>query len=110
MFAKLVVIIVALGAIACALLVQRQQRIDMAAEMSRTHMRIQQHERAIWRLRTDIAFATRPERIRQAIAKLDVEWESIPGRLDQRRWQDEFRYAEAPPAPAPVMNREEFGG
>ncbi|MCA9285352.1 MAG: hypothetical protein KDA22_09070 [Phycisphaerales bacterium] len=110
MFGKLTLIILSLGALSCVLLVQRQQRIDLAAEMSRTHMRLRQHERALWRLRTDIAFATRPDRVRRAIERLGVEWESIPGRLDQRRWNDGPHYAEVPPAPVPRGDRMEYGG
>ena len=120
MFGKLVLIILSLGAVACLLLVQRQQRIDLAAEMSRAHSRLRDHERALWRLRADVAFATRADRIERAIASEDVEWVSIPGRLDHRLQRGETQHAAiedvapapalAPPSPMPLPGRPEYGG
>jgi len=80
-FWKLTLTIIVLGFAATLLLVDRQQRLDLAAEMSRTHQRMGEHERALWRLRTDIAFRTRPDRIRAEVDRLDLEWEPLHDRL-----------------------------
>ncbi len=82
---KLIVTILALGLAASLLLVDRQQRLDLAAEMSRTHQRMTEHERSLWRLRTDIAFRTRPDMLRGAIDRLDLEWEPLHDRLGVAR-------------------------
>jgi len=90
-FSKLVVTILVLGFTAALLLVDRQQRLDLAAEMSRTHQRMSEHERSLWRMRTDIAYRTRPAMIRAAAEQLDVEWEPLHDRLAlaQERKRDE---------------------
>ncbi|HMN96640.1 MAG TPA: hypothetical protein PKC43_01595 [Phycisphaerales bacterium] len=96
MFAKLFLVILVLGGTAGALLVDRQQRLDLAAELARTHRRLRQHEHALWRLRTEIDFATRPADVRRALERLDRKMVPIPGRLDQRA-------AIASPAPVPPV-------
>jgi hypothetical protein len=80
MFGKLFVIIVALGATACVLLVNRQQRLDIAHEMARAHRQTLKNERAILDLRRRIAHACTPERVRVATKALHEEWEPIPAR------------------------------
>ena len=111
MFGKLVLIIIVLGAVACALLVDRQERIDLAADMSSTHSRLRQHERSLWSLRRDIAFATRPVRIERALDLDEMEWEPIPDRLDHRRRRRlETELADVPSTPVPRGDRQEYGG
>lgn len=80
MFAKLLVIVVALGATACILLVNRQQRLDIAHEMSIAHRQTLRNERAIVELQRQIASACTPEQIRLAKNDLKLQWEPIPAR------------------------------
>jgi len=80
MFAKLMIIIVAVGAVACALLVIRQQRIDTFHEMSQIHQRLLGHERTLWELRAGIAQRCRPSQVRLAVNQIGGEWMSIPAR------------------------------
>ncbi len=80
MFGKLLVIIVALGAAACVLLVNRQQRLDIAHEMARSHRQTLKNERSIVDLRRRIASATTPREVRVAVDALDQEWKPIPAR------------------------------
>ena len=69
MFAKLVLIILALGATFGALLVNRQQRVDAAAQISRMHFKLHRHERAASRLRAEIARAVRPDEVQRALCR-----------------------------------------
>lgn len=72
MFAKLATVVVVLGAMFGALLVNRQQRIDAASEMSRLHFEIERNERERIRLEAEIATAVRPDRIAALLRKLDL--------------------------------------
>lgn len=85
MFAKLVFLILAFGAIACGLLVVRQQRIDLAHDMSRTHQRLVEHEQTEWHYRSDIATRTRPDLIRQQLNQTNIAWQPLhwPSHLHQ---------------------------
>jgi len=87
MFGKLVLVVIVLGGVAAALLVDRQQRLDLAAEMARTHARIRHHEQALWQLRNEVAFRTRPPQIRLAVERLGVQMVPIPDRLDRSRME-----------------------
>jgi len=78
MFAKLLIIIVALGGAACVMLVHRQQRVELAHDVARTHQRLLQHERVIWELRTEIASRIRPSDVRALVEQMGVEWVPIP--------------------------------
>jgi hypothetical protein len=78
MFAKMLAVILSCGAIAASLLICRQERIDTHSEITRTHHRIIQHERALWDLRSEIAGQCRPERIREMMEQLPDEWRSMP--------------------------------
>ena len=68
MFAKLATVIVVLGAMFGALLVNRQQRIDAAAEISRIHFRMLRHERARTAMQAQVSAAVRPDRLRAKLA------------------------------------------
>jgi len=78
MFSKLLVIIVAMGLTAMGLLIVRQQRIDAAHEIARTHEQIREHERALWRIRSEIARRCRPDEIRRLIESLPEQWTALP--------------------------------
>ena len=111
MFAKIALVILVLGGLAAALLVDRQQRLDLAAEMSRTHARLRQHEQALWRLRDDVANRTRPAEIRAAIERLGVKFVPIPDRLDRSRTEPAGLLANSTVPPAiPPADRTRLGG
>ncbi len=85
MFAKICIIILALGATAGALLVNRQQRVDAAAEISRMHFKLHRHERAASRLRAEIARAVRPDEVRALLTSGGDAWEPILYRYNPAR-------------------------
>lgn len=67
MFWKLTALIFGLGCIACVLLLLRQARMEAVYELGKTHERIAEHDRTLWRLRTEIASRTTPDGVRSAI-------------------------------------------
>lgn len=77
MFSKLLLIIVVMGATACALLVNRQQRIETAHEMVQLHQRLLQHQQMLWTLRCEVAVRCQPDQVRQSIAQLGGSWSPI---------------------------------
>lgn len=85
MVAKLAVIIIAIGAAFGALLVNRQQRIDAVAEISRSQLRMELHDKTIMRLQAAVAQAIRPDELRVAAFSMPVEWQQIPYRFDPFR-------------------------
>jgi len=83
MFAKIATVIVVLGAMFGALLVNRQKRIDAAAQISRIHFRIQDadHERA--RLQVKVAGETTAAALRARLGEERIaEYRSVPFRYD----------------------------
>ena len=84
MFAKLFIIILAIGAAACALLVVRQQRIELAHDVAMRHNRLLQHERALWDLRTEIAGRVKPGDVRMLVDQLGGDWQQIPASPELR--------------------------
>lgn len=82
MFAKLLLIIVSVGAVACALLVIRQQRIDTFHEITQTHKRLSEHERTLWEMRAEIAERCRPSHVRLAMNGLEINWVPLPAKPD----------------------------
>jgi hypothetical protein len=83
MFAKIATVIVVLGAMYGALLVNRQKRIDAASQISRIHFRIQQSDRERVRLQVRVARATTASAIRDRIGETKfAEYRSIPFRHD----------------------------
>lgn len=63
MLFKLIALILAAGTTACALLVFRQERIDLAHETSAIHTRLAAHERTIWRMRLDLNRSIRVQQV-----------------------------------------------
>ncbi len=55
MLAKVLFLIVCIGASACTLLSLRQQRLDVVNDMAVIHKRMVQHDRALFEIRTRIA-------------------------------------------------------
>jgi hypothetical protein len=78
MFLKLFMIIVVVGALACALLVIRQQRIEAAHEMSLIHRRLTEGEQTLWKLRSEVAVACRPDVVQRMVKRHGGEWMAIP--------------------------------
>ena len=72
-FAKLLVIMVAVGAMGLALLSLRQQRYEVSYEISRAHNRIVDQERGEWRLRANIAGRSDPADIRSYAERLKLD-------------------------------------
>ncbi|NBX37049.1 MAG: hypothetical protein EBR10_07490 [Planctomycetes bacterium] len=85
MFAKIAAIIVGVGVLACGVLAQRQQRYELARDISRAHWRMLEQERTLWSLRTEIARRTSPDDVRSAVDRLDRRWRAIPYRLEPVR-------------------------
>ncbi len=77
MFGKLLLIIIVMGATACALLVNRQQRIDTAHRAAVLHQEILRQRQQFWAIRRDIAVESQPERVRAALADIGGEWTPI---------------------------------
>lgn len=73
LFAKLLVIMVSLGAMALALLALRQQRYEVSNEISRQHNRIVEQERVQWRMRAEVARRVDPADIRGYADRLRLD-------------------------------------
>lgn len=69
MFAKLALVIVSLGVVACILLAVRQQRVQAAHELAEVQRRVMEHDRTLWHLRTEIAERVSPQQV-DAMVKL----------------------------------------
>jgi hypothetical protein len=86
MFAKLFAIVVGLGLAGGSLLVNRQQRIDVAMEVARTGSRIRAEEAAIGLLQAEIARRVRPDRVAASLDALSQRsgiesWSAVPDRF-----------------------------
>ncbi len=78
MFTKLLLVITLIGATACILLVNRQQRIETANEIAQIHRRLLEHDQALWVMRNEIASRCTPDEVRAAIFNMHGDWRSIP--------------------------------
>lgn len=85
MFAKLLLIILAAGAIAAALLVNRQHRIDTAHEITSLHQRLTAKEQTLWKLEAEIARRLRPEEIRRELERIGGDWVALPAPPTKQR-------------------------
>lgn len=65
MFAKLVVVILTIGACACTLLSMRQARLQAAHELARAQLRVRACDERLWALRADIGRRVMPDQVRQ---------------------------------------------
>lgn len=77
MFAKLLVIIVAAGTTASALLVNRQQRLETAHRAAALHADLAAAREKLWDARAEIAERLAPDRLRQAMDEIDDTWAPI---------------------------------
>ncbi len=88
MFAKLLSIVIAVCAVACSLLVIRQQRIDTFHDMTQVHGRLLEHERTLWQMRAEIAERCRPSQVRLGMNGLKIDWSPLPARPTTEPWPD----------------------
>jgi hypothetical protein len=77
MFAKLLLIIIVMGATACGLLVNRQQRIEAAHEAALLHKVLNEQEQQIWKLQCDVSRRCRPQQLNLALARLGGSWAPV---------------------------------
>ena len=61
MFTKFLLVITLVGATACILLVNRQQRIETANEIAQIHRRLLEYDQAMWAMRNEIASRCTPD-------------------------------------------------
>src|SRR5207237_9800977 len=67
-FAKLVAVVLTLGACGCALLALRQSRLQVASELAQTQLRVQQEDERLWVLRARIAERITPSEVEKLAA------------------------------------------
>ncbi|GJM19856.1 MAG: hypothetical protein DHS20C14_20690 [Phycisphaeraceae bacterium] len=70
MFAKLVALILALGACGGGLLAMRQSRLQAAHELAETRLRLREHDERLLRLKAEIAERTTPPAVGAMVASL----------------------------------------
>lgn len=70
MFAKVVAIILSLGACAGVLLAARQARIQAAHDLAEARLRIVQRDQELWKFRARIATHVTPDRVQRLAAAL----------------------------------------
>lgn len=70
MFAKLVVLILSMGLVACTLLTARQLRTQAAHELAEAHLRGLQRDNDLWRLRAQIAQRVSPDNVKRMALSL----------------------------------------
>ena len=78
MFAKILLVIVSIAAVLFIVLVHRQERLNIANEMTQMHAEIVELETRVWDLRAQIAERTRPEVIREQMEQFDLNWTNYP--------------------------------
>ena len=78
MSAKLLTVIVVMGAAALTLLLTRQLRIEASARSALLYQRLVESEHAEWKLLSEIAARSRPDELRRAMAELGGSWTPIP--------------------------------
>ena len=74
MFPKLLLIIIVMGAAACGLLVNRQQRIETAHETAALHQQLNERQQQIWRLRCEVSRRGGPQQVHLALARVGGTW------------------------------------
>ncbi len=101
MFAKLAIIIVAIGLTACGLLAMRQARLQAAHELAQAQLRIAREDERLLTLHAQIAERITPERI-EALATqagLSADEETMLDEVsDEAAQNDSDRPAESPTA------------
>ena len=93
MAAKIAFLILAVALTGAALLSVRQQRLQMVHEMTEHLERAERTQRAVWRVRADLASRTTPAAIRAAIERSVDPRDTSPtyrpeGTLFRVEWDD----------------------
>lgn len=78
MFFKLILIIVAAGAIAGSLLVIRQQKVETIHDISRAYTAARQRQQMMWNLELEITRRTHPQVLRKQMDAMGIDWHQIP--------------------------------
>lgn len=82
MFAKIALVIVALGLCACSLLASRQERLQAANELAEARLRVRALDERVSVVRTTIAGFVTPERVEEMTR--EIEPALVP--LALQRW------------------------
>lgn len=102
MFAKLAVIVVAIGIFAATLLSFRQNRLQVASELTQTQLRIQKSDDNLWMLRARIAAKVAPasvERLAADIGPLRPLALPVLARTEPPAADQDVKVAETPQKP-----------
>jgi hypothetical protein len=102
MFAKVACVLVAIGACGCSLLALRQQRLQVASELTRAQLRIQAADERLWELRAQIAARTTPEQIRELAVGIGA---MKPLMSTPTAMPDQWRFAEGGGEVLPIVPR-----
>ncbi|MFZ2873968.1 MAG: hypothetical protein WAZ94_05740 [Phycisphaerales bacterium] len=81
MFPKVVLLVIAVGAGACALLALRQSRLQVASELAQSQLRVCEADERLWLLRSQVASAVTPqsvERLARALGPMKPIREGPP--------------------------------
>ncbi len=77
MYAKAIVLIVCLTALAASMLELRQRRFEAMHEMATLHQQMNQHRQDLWLWQSRIADATDPITLRDAVARAGLDMEPL---------------------------------
>jgi hypothetical protein len=83
-FAKLVAVVVSLGACGSTLLALRQSRLQVASEIAQTQIRISQEDERLWILRAKIAERVTPEQVEQMANAVGTLRPLVPPAIDEK--------------------------
>ena len=105
MFAKLVAVVVALGACGCTLLALRQSRLQVASEIAQTQIRINQEDERLWVLRARIAERVTPEQVERMASTVGPLRPLVPPVIDEKaKAEMEKRLAKSKAQEAALLN------
>ncbi len=77
MFAKLLVMIVVMGGVSGALLVNRQQRIETAHQAALLHQELIGQQQQLWSVGAELAAGCRPKQVRLAVDEIGGSWSTV---------------------------------
>ncbi len=96
MFSKLVVCVISMGVLGCSLLAMRQARLQAAHELAQTQLRIRSCDERLYKLRSQIGAAVRPEDVRSLVDEMALLKPMTPPPAEA------LRTSHIAPAAAPV--------
>ncbi|MCC6676893.1 MAG: hypothetical protein IT436_07100 [Phycisphaerales bacterium] len=102
MFAKLVVVVLTIGACACTLLSLRQARLQAAHELTRAQLRVRECDDRLWAMRADIARRVMPDQVRHMANALGSFRPMLPLPGDAERRSEYARLHMSPADPVPL--------